>query len=70
MESKKECRCNCGYTCDRKCGLDIMECIEKHYVRDCDHDFSGPWKELSNGGTVTCKHCGLSACGHDMVCGP
>lgn len=66
------CRCECGYTCGRQCGLPIMECMDKHYVRDCDHDFTGPWVEDEDGlgGSVTCTHCGMTAAGHDMVCGP
>jgi len=64
------CRCNCGYSCDRKCGLPIMECTDQHYVQDCDHDWSGPWEEYENGGSVTCAICGTSRIGHDMVCGP
>jgi hypothetical protein len=64
----KECKCNCGYTCGRECGLPIMECIEQHYVKDCEHEFSG-WRELPDGGSQVCKHCGLTACEHDMLCG-
>ena len=66
------CRCECGYTCGRECGLDIMDCMEKHYVQDCDHDFTGPWEEYDDGhaGSVTCVHCGMSMMGHDIACGP
>lgn len=66
------CRCSCGYTCEGpgRCPLLVMECIEKHYVKDCEHDWSGPWKEIDGGGTVTCAKCGMSAMGHDMVVGP
>lgn len=66
------CRCECGYSCGRRCGLPIMECMDAHYVRDCDHDFTGEWVEDEDGrcGSVTCKHCGLDAMGHDMVAGP
>ena len=69
LELSKECECSCGYTCDRKCGLPIMECIEKHYIRDCGHNFNGPVKEFENGSSVTCEHCGMMAISHDMVCG-
>ena len=65
-----ECECNCGYSCDRQCGLEIMECMEKHYVKDCEHDFNGPGQEINNGWTATCKHCGMTAIGHDTVVGP
>lgn len=64
------CRCNCGYTCGRKCGLPIMECMDQHYVRDCDHDFTGEWVEDGLGGSVTCAVCGMTAMGHDMLDGP
>lgn len=66
----EECKCNCGYSCARQCDLEIMECIEKHYVKDCGHDFSGPGKDIENGWTATCKYCGMAAIDHDMVCGP
>lgn len=67
------CRCACGYTCKRQCGLDIMACIEQHYKRDCDHDFSGPLHEMGDDGlcqSVVCQKCGVSAIGHDMAVGP
>ena len=66
-----ECECNCGYTCGGpgECELDTMECIEKHYKQDCGHDFSGPGKDIQNGWTATCKNCGMTAIGHDMVSG-
>lgn len=66
------CRCNCGYSCGRKCDLPLTECMEKHYVKDCDHDFNGEWEEHGDGrgGSVICSHCGMSAMGHDMVSGP
>ena len=68
------CRCECGYTCDQKCGLPMLECIEKHFVRDCDHEFTG-WTEgdtPSGGswGSTVCKHCGITSMGHDMRVGP
>ncbi len=66
----KECKCNCGYTCDRECGLPIMECMEKHYVKDCSHEFTGPCAFRSGFGSVTCKHCGMLAMDHDILHGP
>ena len=78
-EPRKKCRCECGYTCGRRCGLDITECMDKHYKRDCDHEFDG-WveytdigrdgKEYVSGGSTVCKHCGLDAMSHDMSRGP
>lgn len=48
-----------------------MECIEKHHVRDCDHDFSGELKEQGQGcWSVECQKCGLSAMDHDCMTGP
>jgi hypothetical protein len=71
-----ECRCNCGYRCGGpgRCGLGVLKCLQtddgKHYVRDCDHKWDGPWKELPNGGSATCSGCGMTACEHDMMVGP
>ena len=71
--SNKFCECNCGYTCDRQCGLPIAECSSRHYVRDCAHEFSG-WitGRMPGGmfGTAVCKHCGLTALDHDYAHGP
>jgi hypothetical protein len=67
------CKCNCGYTCGGpgKCELSTLECIEQHFVRDCEHDFTGPLIECGEGcWSVTCKKCGMSAMHHDCVCGP
>jgi hypothetical protein len=77
------CRCNCGYTCGRTCGLKLdgpEGCIALHFRQDCDHDFTGEWEsytdtdkdgnEYESGGSVTCKHCGVSAMGHAMLVGP
>lgn len=68
----KPCRCNCGYTCGRKCGLPILECMKKHYVKDCDHDFSGPLVESEDGlsASVVCSKCGMSQMSHDLAKGP
>lgn len=70
------CRCNCGYTCGGPgvCELEMLDCIEKHWVRDCEHEFTG-WVELKfegggGGGSTVCKHCGVTSMGHDMLCGP
>ena len=71
---KKECRCNCGYRCGGpgKCKLGVFECLQKtdgkHFVRDCEHKFTG-WKQSPDGGTTVCE-CGVTAAGHDMVSGP
>lgn len=71
----KQCRCNCGFTCGRECGLEIMECIRLHYKRDCDHQWDGPEEEQHHPGgavssSVTCSKCGMSAMVHDMRVGP
>jgi len=61
------CKCNCGYRCGGpgSCKLSALECLrqtdDKHFVRDCGHKFDGPWKELENGGSVTCSICGITA---------
>lgn len=60
------CKCNCGYTCGRKCGLPVDQCIEQHYVRDCEHDWLGDAVDMS----VTCFKCGMLAIAHDMRFGP
>jgi hypothetical protein len=75
----ERCRCNCGYTCNRQCDLPIMECMDQHYVKDCDHDWDG-WEdyievdedgtEHVRGGSRVCKHCGTSAMAHDSARGP
>ncbi len=72
----KECKCNCGYRCGGpgKCKLGVMECLEQkgqdHFVRDCGHDFSGPFVHFPSGGSVTCKACDTTAMHHDMAVGP
>lgn len=69
----ESCRCNCGYTCGGpgRCDLEPMECIKQHWVKDCEHDWSGLWVEFGDGGgTVTCAICGMSAMGHDVMVGP
>lgn len=65
----KECDCHCGYACNRKCGLPILECMEQHYKRDCGHVWDGPWAERDWGGSVTCSRCGMLAIQHDMRVG-
>jgi len=67
--TKEACRCNCGYTCGRRCGLDIDACMDQHYKKDCDHVWDGPWIEEEFGGTSSCK-CGTKAIDHDMMVGP
>lgn len=71
MPDQKTCRCNCGYTCGRQCGLPIMECIKQHYVQDCEHDFNGPVIEDDDGlgASVVCSKCGLPFMAHDMARG-
>ena len=80
--STEPCRCECGYRCGGpgRCELDVFECLErddgKHFVRDCDHDFSGPMKEFRDsvtgcsGGSVHCQKCDMSAMAHDEINGP
>ena len=72
MPNKEPCRCKCGYTCGRQCGLDISECIEKHYRKDCDHNFDGPVVKDPDGlgDSVTCSKCGMNYGDHAMRCGP
>lgn len=68
------CRCDCGYTCNRKCGLPLEQCMENHYVVDCEHQWDGEalsWEDERGGGySVTCAKCGADRLGHDMVVGP
>ena len=72
----KPCRCECGYRCGGpgKCKLGIMKCLQQkegHFVKDCDHDFTGKYVHSdAHGCSRTCKHCGTSAMGHDLRCGP
>lgn len=75
--SDKTCACRCGYTCGGpgRCELDVFECIEKHFVKDCEHDWTGPWKEFKDPsgaveGGVTCAKCGMYSGSHDMAVGP
>lgn len=66
------CRCKCGFSCDRRCGLEIMACIAAHYVRDCEHVWDGAAYESADGcmSSATCSRCGDVAIYHDMRCGP
>jgi hypothetical protein len=70
--TKPECRCNCGYTCGRNCGLEIMECMEQHWKKDCDHSWDGPQQEFADGRgfSTTCSKCGITAMDHDCAVGP
>ena len=76
MSAARSCRCQCGYTCGRECGLPIMECMEKHYERDCDHKFNGEVVVLqtfagyAKASSVTCSKCGSTALDHDVRVGP
>ena len=69
-QDKQACRCNCGYTCGRKCGLPIMECMEVHYIKDCEHQWDGLVVEFEGGGSVSCSKCGMLAIDHGIMCGP
>ena len=64
------CRCECGYVCNRRCGLDIDDCMDSHYRRDCDHVWDGPVIRFDSGGTVTCSKCPATCIDHDMAVGP
>jgi hypothetical protein len=76
----KRCRCNCGYRCGGpgRCKLGGLECLQQpegHYVRDCEHDWTGPWVEFDvpgggREGGVTCARCGMFVGTHDMRVGP
>ncbi len=67
---KEPCRCNCGYTCNRECGLPVLECMEKHFKRDCDHKWDGPTASGEQWSSVTCSLCGEIALTHDCQVGP
>lgn len=75
--AKKPCRCTCGYRCGGpgRCKLPMQECLSatdgKHFVRDCEHRFSG-WEDDEDGlgGSAACVVCGLSALDHDLLFGP
>ena len=70
------CRCDCGYRCGGPgtCKLGALECLQQtdgnHFVKDCDHDFSGPMIEVPMGSTRTCTKCDMTALGHDFMNGP
>lgn len=65
------CECRCGYSCDRKCGLIISECLAQgHYVQDCTHRFDGKVIEFDNGFSMSCSKCGALQISHDMMVGP
>lgn len=71
QESEKpSCRCECGYTCNRQCGLGMDECMRLHYKQDCGHVWDGPWLEIGGGGSVTCSKCGMSCMDHGCAVGP
>jgi hypothetical protein len=75
-QQEKQCRCDCGYRCGGpgRCELGVFECLNqtdgKHFVKDCDHQFSGPLVPDGFGASMLCQKCGLSACTHDMMVGP
>ena len=71
------CRCACGYRCGGPgvCKLDVFECLaqpEGHFVKDCDHDWTGAEYESADGciSSATCAKCGDVAIYHDMRMGP
>jgi hypothetical protein len=70
------CRCDCGYTCGGpgRCELfkaDVMECINEHFKRDCEHDFSGELVKMDECSmSVVCQKCGMSSMDHDCRFGP
>lgn len=69
-QKNKTCRCECGYTCGRECGLGFIECIREHYKVDCDHKWDGPKKAYGSGESSTCSICGVVMISHDMKVGP
>jgi hypothetical protein len=68
------CACRCGYTCGGPglCLLSPFNCLDAgHFVKDCEHDFSGPLVHISEGmQSVVCQKCKLSAMDHDCQVGP
>lgn len=73
------CRCDCGYKCGgpgycelwNKEGTEgMLECVNTHFVRDCDHKWDGPFIHFEGGGSATCSTCSLTACDHDCMVGP
>lgn len=75
--SSNPCRCNCGYRCggrgvckDDNCGWGNETDGKEHFVRDCDHNWDGPWLKFSWGGTASCSKCDASAMAHDEMVGP
>lgn len=69
VEKVEPCKCEVGFTCDRKCDLDYIDCIQKHYYHRCGHNFT-QWFNLPDGGTLICEKCGVSAINHDAATGP
>lgn len=76
--TQEPCRCNCGYTCGRQCGLDFFGpegCIALHYKVDCEHVWDGPevTERFPGGGgfsSGSCSVCGMLRINHDMNAGP
>lgn len=68
------CRCNCGYRCGGPGQCKDPDCLTKregHFVRDCEHDFTGECVDQGGGLCSTvCQKCGMSSFSHDMRCGP
>lgn len=71
--ARPRCRCACGYSCGGPgvCRDSMEVCLEKHFRRDCDHDFSGPCVRIdANCQSQVCQKCGVSAMDHDCAVGP
>lgn len=69
FEGVESCKCDVGFLCERGCDLPYLECVQKHYYHHCGHSFKD-WYNTSDGGTLICQHCGVSAIQHDMATGP
>ncbi len=78
MTDREKCHCKCGYTCgrghynDSRCELPVLECMKKHWVRDCDHVWDGSiWtSEDERAQSVTCSQCEMVMIDHDIARGP
>jgi len=70
---KIRCKCSCGYTCNRKCGLPVSECVEQHFVHRCEHIWDGPPVQTDVMGcditSVTCSKCGVLSVHHHLDVG-
>lgn len=69
----ESCRCECGYSCGGPgyCDLETIDCINKHFKRDCDHKFEGPLVQIDElTKSVICSICNVSSMTHDCIVGP